>query len=555
MPEQPQSGSTQMPLQELAQVLQQRALGQQASGSTTTGPAMPSGPRLYQPLPMPQNQPVNPGPYKSREEAKNASMQNLTNTIQTSVVQMANAIRERKNKQMQQTFSTFASAQQGINQAKEMQQNAQAVLKQDPNNEQAKQMLEQSQQMIQQNGNIMGTLLQDKKNHKILEKAFGVDDKNVGTPERQAAIQAMQKLNPGMSSQTASFMSQIPQTAQVSPLTQLQGQMVQMGVTPKAATGSAMLTAAGKADATAEKSREFDIKNVSDNNRNDVQAMAHGLKPNPDGQGYVPMTPEDLKKYPLLQSKMDMDKSTQELKAAQTDLADAKAKGEPQRIAQAQQRISQAGQNLQIKQAELELKMQSQSRLERAENFKEGQTADGKPLPGMAALTGPSQNVIVNTQPVLDQVSDLMGKLKDYKDVNTPGYFAADRTAYAMGMKSNVTGEMASQIANLELQKVVAAAAALKGSSRALPALKIAMEHTPNVWTDSPALIYEKLNTIQGRLADVVNDAYTYGRKGGYTPAPNTTGGSAGRPAAANAPTAKPTSAAPKSGGDPMGLF
>ena len=49
------------------------------------------------------------------------------------------------------------------------------------------------------------------------------------------------------------------------------------------------------------------------------------------------------------------------------------------------------------------------------------------------------------------------------------------------------------------------------------------MQHTPNVWTDSPALIKSKLDTIQKRLTDVIGDAYTYGHKGGYVPPnPNT---------------------------------
>jgi len=517
-------------------------LGQQpvGQGNTSVGPAIPSMPQMRPMRQVPQGGAAQ-GEFQTKGAHQRASMASLTNSITGAVSSAENAYNSRKNRELGQVFTQFGNAQKGIQQAEEMQQNAQQILQQDPNNAQAKQMLQQAQGMLQQNQTIRNDILSNDKHRKSLAKGFGIDDKNADTPERQAAIQAMQKLNPSMSPQTASFMSQIPQTSQISPMTQLQGEMVKMGVQPKAATGSAILGAETKAATTQasidEKKREFDVSNVNAQNKTEVQAIAHGLKPNPDGQGYVPMTPEDLKKYPILSSKLDLDKSKQALEQAQQELAHAKAIGEPQRIAQANANIGIRSQELQIKQADLELKMKDQTRKERAEDFKEGSDSSGAALPGLRALSPSGQKVVLDTQPVLDQVNNLIGKMDAYKNINVPGYLSADRTLYAMGMKSNVAGELADQVANLELQKIVAAASVMRGSSRTIQALKIAMQHTPNVWIDSPALIDSKLNTIRDRLTDVVNDAYTYGRKGGYMPATPNVGG---HNPAAQAPAAVP---------------
>jgi hypothetical protein len=527
----------------LAQLLLLRSLGMGGGsgmpsvGNTSTGPALPQQPASQYPMHQVSQMGPAQGEFQSKGAHQRASMAALASSVQGAAATITNKINEQKNRQMQNAFGTFITAQKGISQGQEMVQNAQSILKQDPNNAQAQQMLQSGQQMIQQNNGIMSSLLQDKKNHKLLEKGFGVNDSNADTPERAAAIAAMKKSNPGMSPQTAQFMSQVPQTLQVSPMTQLQGQMVQQGVLPKPATGSAMLSASEKEKATAEKAREFDVKNLNDTNKTDVQAAAHGLKPNPNGQGYMPMTPEDLKKYPLLQEKLEMDKSSEALKAAQQALAQAKAIGEPQRIAQASANLGLRQQELGIKQADLELRMRDETRKDRVENFKEGYDSAGNPTKSMEALSPAAQKVVMDTQPVLDQVNDLSKRLDPYKDINTPGYLAADRTLYAMGMKSNVTGQLADEVANLELQRIVAAASVMKGSSRTIQALRIAMQHTPNVWTDSPALIKSKLDTIQARLSDVIGDAYTYGHKGGYAPPPNLTGGTGGAP--------KPASGAP----------
>ena len=533
-------------MQALAQILQARALGQPVpmTGSTSVGPSLPQQPAFQYPIrPVAQGGPAQ-GEFQTKGAHQRASMASLVNSVQGTVATITNKINEQKNRQMTNLFGTFINAQKGINQAQEMQRNAQAILQQEPNNAQAKQMLETAQNMMQQNSGIMGSLLQDKKNHKLLEKAFGIDDKNADTPERKAAIAAMRKANPSMSPQTAQFMSQIPQTAQVSPLTQLEGQMIQQGILPKAPTGASLLTAAGRERATEEKAREFDVKNLNARDQTSIQAVAHGLKPSPDGKGFVPMTPEDLKQYPLLQQKLDLDKANMALRQAQTALAQARAQGEPMRIAQAQERLRLTAEGVQQRQQELELKLHEATRRDRAEDFKEGQTASGEALPGMKALSTAAQNTVMTTDPILTQVQNLKDTIAPLKGNNTPGYYAADRLMYAMGMKSNIAGETADQIANLELQKVVAAASVMKGSSRTIQALRIAMQHTPDVWKDSPAMIYQKLDTIQNRLQDVINDAYTYGKKGGYVPANPTN------------PKSKPEilPPAPKQG-DPLGLF
>jgi hypothetical protein len=143
-------------------------------------------------------------------------------------------------------------------------------------------------------------------------------------------------------------------------------------------------------------------------------------------------------------------------------------------------------------------------------------TDHGQPIP--QPLTPTAQTVVVATQPVLDQVGQLLGDIDKMRlgDKNTPGYLAWDRAKYAMGM-SSPEGSLGKDIAGLSLGSVVEAAAALKGATRSLNALKIALEHTPNVWVDSPKLIKEKLQTIQKRLEDVIHDAKVEGVKG-YSP-------------------------------------
>jgi hypothetical protein len=119
-------------------------------------------------------------------------------------------------------------------------------------------------------------------------------------------------------------------------------------------------------------------------------------------------------------------------------------------------------------------------------------------------LPAASVTMIEKIDPVLSQVKRLRGDIEQLglTKVNTPAYLAKDRAMYALGMASP-EGTLGNDIAGLSLGSLVEAASALAGASRAMPALKTAMEHTPKAWIDSPALIYQKLGEIERRLEDM----------------------------------------------------
>lgn len=138
-------------------------------------------------------------------------------------------------------------------------------------------------------------------------------------------------------------------------------------------------------------------------------------------------------------------------------------------------------------------------------------------FPGTGELTPQSQQVLTRTEPILQQSSKLISDIDrlGLDKNNTPGYLALARAKYGVGIKSP-EGSLGNDIAGLSLGSIVEATAALNaqgGGSRALPALMKALQHTPNPWVDSPALIREKLQTINARLQDVVNEINAKGTK------------------------------------------
>jgi hypothetical protein len=146
-------------------------------------------------------------------------------------------------------------------------------------------------------------------------------------------------------------------------------------------------------------------------------------------------------------------------------------------------------------------------------------TAQTKPAPGgmvpkgSGQITPATQKILQETTPVHDQVSQLLDALEPYKNDNTPGKLATGRLKYMLGM-ADPEGELGDQISKLELDRVMAGARVLKGSSRAYQALQMAMQHAPNTWKDSPQLMYSKLQTIEQNLKDIESDAVKYGIKG-----------------------------------------
>src|SRR6185437_420114 len=127
-------------------------------------------------------------------------------------------------------------------------------------------------------------------------------------------------------------------------------------------------------------------------------------------------------------------------------------------------------------------------------------------------ITPAAQSVLQQTEPVKDQVEQLLKALEPYNTSNA-GRLTMDRLAYALGEPS-APGELAAQISKLELNRVVDAARILRGSSRAYQALELALKHTPNPWVDKPQLMYQKLQNIRQNLEDVEKDAVAFGKKG-----------------------------------------
>jgi hypothetical protein len=127
-----------------------------------------------------------------------------------------------------------------------------------------------------------------------------------------------------------------------------------------------------------------------------------------------------------------------------------------------------------------------------------------------SSLSPKAQQVLMETEPTLQQVDQLIAKLEPLKDNNT-SRLTISRIGYALGHASP-EGSLADDISKLELDRVVAGARILKGSSRAYQALELAMKHAPNSWVDTPKLMYNKLTNIRQNLADVENDAKSLGK-------------------------------------------
>ena len=137
-------------------------------------------------------------------------------------------------------------------------------------------------------------------------------------------------------------------------------------------------------------------------------------------------------------------------------------------------------------------------------------------------LTPAGQQAIAEAQPVMQQLNRAQAMLESIKDDNMPFTTAPARLGYAVGMASDYSN----LINNLEMGKVIGAARVLKGSSRAIQALNIAMKHLPDPAKDSPKLMYEKIQNIKQNLADIQTAAATNERR--YPGMPEKSGQPAG---------------------------
>ena len=129
-------------------------------------------------------------------------------------------------------------------------------------------------------------------------------------------------------------------------------------------------------------------------------------------------------------------------------------------------------------------------------------------------LSPAAQKTLQESTPTHDQISELKAQFEPLKGDNTSGKYFKQRLLYSLGQQTEVGGA-ADTIAQLELNRVVGAARVMKGASRGVKILEKAMVHLPNVWIDSPALIYAKLDNLDKALTQIEQDAVLYGKKGG----------------------------------------
>jgi hypothetical protein len=153
-------------------------------------------------------------------------------------------------------------------------------------------------------------------------------------------------------------------------------------------------------------------------------------------------------------------------------------------------------------------------------------------------LPAGSTKLIEQVQPVLDQVQRLRDRIVSLglANNNQRMFLARDRIEYATG-KLSPAGTLGRDIAGLSLGSLVEGASVLQGVSRSMPALDKALEHTPNAWVDSPAMIYSKLGEIQQRLQDALRAARD---PSSFLSTPGAT-----NPAGGGATTAQPTASNP----------
>ena len=522
-----------LPLNIVQQMMAHQLSQQDTTGMTTMQPSpRPTPPAQRPQQPYQQQRRVGPAYPGSGPMIREQRMQNLSSSVSNLANQIGQQVQARKNRQFTQVTDRFTQLVKGINDAKGQVQQGQQLMQQaqqeqDPQRQQqmkqqAQQIIQQAQQSLQQNMANYNDIIADPKQHKIIMKAFGIDDKNAGSPERQAAIQSMQKANQGMSEQGANVMSRLPQTQQLSPEAQQRSQAVQAGVMgrPTSAGQAAAISGATKI-ATTEMTEAG--KNQRAQLRSDLSARLNGQVPDPANPGqYRPMTPEEIANNPILSSKLAVTQATTSLKQAQTQLEQTKNQMAPEQLKLAQARVANLQGNLMMRQKEFQIKVQEEERkkLETATKLGAEGTVTGtggikydvSALSGGRPLQSWAQQTVANSMPVLDQVNGLLKDIEPLKDNNQAGYLALDRIGYAVGIAGE-NGQLAADISNIELQKVIGGARILKGSSRAVQALQMAMVHMPNAWVDSPKLMYQKLQNLKQNLEGVIRDSVTYGVK------------------------------------------
>lgn len=220
--------------------------------------------------------------------------------------------------QVQQENMKLAQAFQAAQTPEEKQQLQQRLMQ----NVQQVRQLQASMETNRQNLHDMFNGPKQDRHTKIISKAFGIDDKNAASPERQAAIKVIQD-QMKLDQKTASMVSRLPQRQQLSPEARAQSQMQQAGVLGKPVTGGQQLHAYEqeldrrlKAEAMAHKV-DLDTEKMIEKNRKDLGLIPvsnedGSAKRDPKGQVVYrnleesEMSPEELQKYKNIRAQEDL---------------------------------------------------------------------------------------------------------------------------------------------------------------------------------------------------------------------------------------------------------
>ncbi len=229
---------------------------------------------------------------------------------------------------------------------------------------------------------------------------------------------------------------------------------------------------------------------------------------------------QDIQQRPQMQQAVmqHQDQLEAQKEAARQQLAEQAQREQQQHIdqqtGQQQDRLDQQGEIAAQRAKETEANMNARfAESEKLAGMREAgmeHRADARAGAKADQLTPATQGILQSISPVKDQVDQLISALTPYEK---GGRLTMDRLGYALG-EDSPEGSLASEISKLSLDRVIAGARVLKGSSRAYQALEISMQHAPNPWIDKPALMLQKLRTIRQNLDDVEQDAVKYGVKG-----------------------------------------
>lgn len=252
-----------------------------------------------------------------------------------------------------------------------------------------------------------------------------------------------------------------------------------------------------------------------------AQLNKMGMRLNSDNQPEV-IPQNELS--PLQRSQLETSQATTGLKNAQTELAAAKAAGIPEQIAIAQKKVAAYQQiaNAASQNANTGVGKLTLARQEFQAKYGVSKNPDGTIQTGsnFALLNPHAQQVLMETNPRIDQMNELLAKLAPKKDDDSPAPYLTDRLAYAAGHAG--PDNVAQQIADLELGKIQTSAALAKGNSRNYQFIQDIYKHQPNLYLDSNKLLYEKLTNIRDNMQRIADGAVKYGNKQGITPTGNT---------------------------------